>query len=229
MISKNPKIENSDADDSQEPAKRRLTFSIDNILDNEEKKQKPSSDCDTTTGSNGTSSNQSQQDSVTCTSHPVLTAHSYVQPMSIFPALTKEDYDRLRERTSSELLHQSLEIALLTSRTSERRLEQHHQQQHQLHNDVSSEHAWPALTASSRCVSPDSSRQSETPSRSSSTCDVESTSRRKKARTSFTGQQLRELETRYLTQRYIAAAERVALARRLGLADQQVRAWQCIN
>ena len=223
MISKNPKVENSDDDDSQAQAKRPLAFSIDNILDNEKKKQKPNSDCDTTTVSNGVSSNQMP---VTCTSHPVLTAHSYVQPMNIFPALTKEDYDRLRERRSSELLHQSLEIALLTSRTSERRLEQqHYQQQHHHHSDVSSEHAWPALTASSRCVSPDSSRQSETPSRSSSTCDVESTSRRKKARTSFTGQQLRELETRYLTQRYIAAAERVALARRLGLADQQVRAW----
>ena len=47
-------------------------------------------------------------------------------------------------------------------------------------------------------------------------------SRRKKARTSFSARQLRELETHYASMRYISAADRSSLARSLGLSDQQV-------
>ena len=44
----------------------------------------------------------------------------------------------------------------------------------------------------------------------------------KKARTSFSASQLCDLETKYRTQRYISAADRIKLARKLRLSDQQV-------
>ena len=44
----------------------------------------------------------------------------------------------------------------------------------------------------------------------------------KKARTSFSASQLCDLETKYRTQRYISGADRIKLARKLRLSNQQV-------
>ena len=58
--------------------------------------------------------------------------------------------------------------------------------------------------------------------RSESPSDVDGP-RRKKARTSFTNEQVAHLEHIYTTQRYLAASDRHDLARALHLTDQQVR------
>ena len=47
--------------------------------------------------------------------------------------------------------------------------------------------------------------------------------RRKKNRTSFTPDQISQLEANFLHHRYLAAPERTRLARRLELSEQQVR------
>ncbi|XP_006880895.1 PREDICTED: transcription factor LBX2 [Elephantulus edwardii] len=49
--------------------------------------------------------------------------------------------------------------------------------------------------------------------------------RRRRARTAFTAQQVRELEQRFGLQKYLAPAERDGLAARLGLANAQVVTW----
>ena len=54
-----------------------------------------------------------------------------------------------------------------------------------------------------------------------STCS-DSSSRRKKARTAFTGEQLRELEKRYKNQKYLTANDRTSLSRTLKLRETQV-------
>ena len=52
---------------------------------------------------------------------------------------------------------------------------------------------------------------------------VDASYKRKKARTAFTNEQLRELERRYKTQKYLTASDRSSLAKQLKLKDQQVR------
>ncbi|KAI8506415.1 hypothetical protein Bbelb_158420 [Branchiostoma belcheri] len=46
-----------------------------------------------------------------------------------------------------------------------------------------------------------------------------------KARTAFAGYQVFQLEKRFQTQKYLAAAERQELAQRIGLTDTQVKTW----
>lgn len=48
---------------------------------------------------------------------------------------------------------------------------------------------------------------------------------RKKARTAFNGQQLKELEKRYKTQKYLTAGDRMNIAKSLKLSEQQVKTW----
>uniref|UniRef100_A0A915PXB1 Homeobox domain-containing protein n=1 Tax=Setaria digitata TaxID=48799 RepID=A0A915PXB1_9BILA len=47
----------------------------------------------------------------------------------------------------------------------------------------------------------------------------------KKPRTSFTKKQIASLESRFLTQKYLASAERVNLANQLEMSDMQVKTW----
>lgn len=49
--------------------------------------------------------------------------------------------------------------------------------------------------------------------------------KRKKPRTSFTRQQITELERRFLKQKYLASAERASLAKGLKMTDAQVKTW----
>ncbi|XP_007523441.1 transcription factor LBX2 [Erinaceus europaeus] len=49
--------------------------------------------------------------------------------------------------------------------------------------------------------------------------------RPRKSRTAFTAQQVRELERRFGSQKYLAPAERDRLAARLGLGSEQVVTW----
>lgn len=49
--------------------------------------------------------------------------------------------------------------------------------------------------------------------------------KRKKPRTSFTRQQINELERRFLKQKYLASAERASLAKGLKMTDAQVKTW----
>lgn len=49
--------------------------------------------------------------------------------------------------------------------------------------------------------------------------------KRKKPRTSFTRIQVAELEKRFHKQKYLASAERAALARGLKMTDAQVKTW----
>ncbi|XP_054028086.1 transcription factor LBX2 [Melanerpes formicivorus] len=49
--------------------------------------------------------------------------------------------------------------------------------------------------------------------------------KRRKSRTAFTAQQLRELEARFLRQKYLSPAERDGLAARLALSTAQVITW----
>ncbi|KAJ8683601.1 hypothetical protein QAD02_019393 [Eretmocerus hayati] len=49
--------------------------------------------------------------------------------------------------------------------------------------------------------------------------------KRKKPRTSFTRLQIAELEKRFLKQKYLASAERAALAKSLKMTDAQVKTW----
>ncbi|KAK3601390.1 hypothetical protein CHS0354_037708 [Potamilus streckersoni] len=49
--------------------------------------------------------------------------------------------------------------------------------------------------------------------------------RNKKARTAFTSQQIRQLESTYKTHKYLAASERGHLAKSLNLEEQQVKTW----
>ncbi|XP_069139260.1 homeobox protein vex1-like [Argopecten irradians] len=51
------------------------------------------------------------------------------------------------------------------------------------------------------------------------------TPRHKKARTAFSDDQVRALEVRYKSQKYLPAGERSKLATELGLTDQQVKTW----
>uniref|UniRef100_A0A1A9ZT63 Homeobox domain-containing protein n=1 Tax=Glossina pallidipes TaxID=7398 RepID=A0A1A9ZT63_GLOPL len=50
--------------------------------------------------------------------------------------------------------------------------------------------------------------------------------KRKKPRTSFTRIQVAELEKRFHKQKYLASAERAALARGLKMTDAQVKTWR---
>uniref|UniRef100_A0A2C9KE74 Homeobox domain-containing protein n=1 Tax=Biomphalaria glabrata TaxID=6526 RepID=A0A2C9KE74_BIOGL len=49
--------------------------------------------------------------------------------------------------------------------------------------------------------------------------------KRKKPRTAFTRQQVLELEKRFSRQKYLASAERSALAKSLSMTDAQVKTW----
>lgn len=49
--------------------------------------------------------------------------------------------------------------------------------------------------------------------------------KRKKPRTSFTRMQICELEKRFHKQKYLASAERAALAKQLKMTDAQVKTW----
>lgn len=49
--------------------------------------------------------------------------------------------------------------------------------------------------------------------------------KRKKPRTSFTRMQIAELEKRFHKQKYLASAERAALAKALKMTDAQVKTW----
>ncbi|NXN93797.1 LBX1 factor, partial [Rhinopomastus cyanomelas] len=49
--------------------------------------------------------------------------------------------------------------------------------------------------------------------------------KRRKSRTAFSAQQLRELESRFSRQRYLSPADRDSLAARLGLSSAQVITW----
>ncbi|XP_042325664.1 T-cell leukemia homeobox protein 2, partial [Sceloporus undulatus] len=49
--------------------------------------------------------------------------------------------------------------------------------------------------------------------------------KRKKPRTSFSRAQIGELERRFLRQKYLASAERAALAKTLRMTDAQVKTW----
>lgn len=49
--------------------------------------------------------------------------------------------------------------------------------------------------------------------------------KRKKPRTSFTKQQIHELERRFIKQRYLGSADRAALAKGLKMTDAQVKTW----
>lgn len=49
--------------------------------------------------------------------------------------------------------------------------------------------------------------------------------KRRKSRTAFTAQQLRELEARFVRQKYLSPADRDQLAARLGLSTAQVITW----
>lgn len=49
--------------------------------------------------------------------------------------------------------------------------------------------------------------------------------KRKKPRTSFTRQQITELERRFHKQKYLASAERASLAKGLKMTDAQVKTW----
>lgn len=49
--------------------------------------------------------------------------------------------------------------------------------------------------------------------------------KRKKPRTSFSRSQVLELERRFLRQKYLASAERAALAKALRMTDAQVKTW----
>lgn len=49
--------------------------------------------------------------------------------------------------------------------------------------------------------------------------------KRKKPRTSFTRQQINELERRFHKQKYLASAERASLAKGLKMTDAQVKTW----
>ncbi|KAJ3625788.1 hypothetical protein MTP99_016330 [Tenebrio molitor] len=49
--------------------------------------------------------------------------------------------------------------------------------------------------------------------------------KRKKPRTSFTRLQIAELEKRFHKQKYLASAERAALAKTLKMTDAQVKTW----
>jgi len=49
--------------------------------------------------------------------------------------------------------------------------------------------------------------------------------KRKKPRTSFTRLQIAELEKRFHKQKYLASAERAALAKSLKMTDAQVKTW----
>lgn len=55
-----------------------------------------------------------------------------------------------------------------------------------------------------------------------STCGDDLSRGRKKARTAFTGEQLKELEKRYKTQKYLTAADRTHISKSLKLKEQQV-------
>ncbi|XP_045191126.2 homeobox protein vex1-like [Mercenaria mercenaria] len=58
-----------------------------------------------------------------------------------------------------------------------------------------------------------------------STCSEEMSRGRKKARTAFNGEQLKELEKRYKSQKYLTASDRTNIARSLKLREQQVKTW----
>ncbi|KAL3863433.1 hypothetical protein ACJMK2_005190 [Sinanodonta woodiana] len=49
--------------------------------------------------------------------------------------------------------------------------------------------------------------------------------RNKKARTAFTSQQIRQLESTYKTHKYLASSERGHLAKSLNLEEQQIKTW----
>ncbi|XP_064630407.1 homeobox protein Hmx-like [Lineus longissimus] len=70
----------------------------------------------------------------------------------------------------------------------------------------------------SRPISP---AASETPSDGNG----EDGQRRKKSRTSFSAEQIAELERRFRTTKYLAPSDRGDLAEKLGLSDQQVKTW----
>lgn len=72
--------------------------------------------------------------------------------------------------------------------------------------------------------SPISTSGSSAFSDNESTCS-DSSARRKKVRTAFTGDQLKELERRYKTQKYLTASDRTHLANTLKLKEQQVKTW----
>lgn len=55
-----------------------------------------------------------------------------------------------------------------------------------------------------------------------STCSDDVPRARKKARTAFNGEQLKELEKRYKSQKYLTASDRTQLAKSLKLKEQQV-------
>jgi len=50
-------------------------------------------------------------------------------------------------------------------------------------------------------------------------------SKRKKARTTFTGSQIFELEKQFETKKYLSSAERICLAQVLGVTETQVKIW----
>ncbi|XP_071091218.1 homeobox protein ceh-30-like [Haliotis cracherodii] len=68
------------------------------------------------------------------------------------------------------------------------------------------------------------SERSFTPSVSDDDSDGEP-SRKKKARTAFTNDQVTALEKKFRDQKYLAASERADLADQLKLTDQQVKTW----
>ncbi|CAD6191005.1 unnamed protein product [Caenorhabditis auriculariae] len=53
----------------------------------------------------------------------------------------------------------------------------------------------------------------------------DSRKKKKKARTTFSGQQVYELEKQFETKKYLSSAERSELARRLGVTETQVKIW----
>lgn len=102
--------------------------------------------------------------------------------------------------------------------------QQHQQQQHehQMQNQMQNPHQAAAAAAAAAALGAASSLM---PRRIGHPYQNRTPPKRKKPRTSFTRQQITELERRFNKQRYLASAERASLAKGLKMTDAQVKTW----
>lgn len=104
--------------------------------------------------------------------------------------------------------------AAAAAHASQQQQQHQHHQDHQNHQQHQAAVAAAALGASSLI-----------PRRIGHPYQNRTPPKRKKPRTSFTRQQITELERRFHKQKYLASAERASLAKGLKMTDAQVKTW----
>jgi len=105
----------------------------------------------------------------------------------------------------------------------------HASQQHQEHQQHQHQHQQQQQQAAAAVAAAALGASSLIPRRIGHPYQNRTPPKRKKPRTSFTRQQITELERRFHKQKYLASAERASLAKGLKMTDAQVKTWSVLS